>query len=135
MREFAGKLAVVTGGGSGMGRELVCQLVAQHCSVAMCDVSEPNMVHTRELCDRQGVPPGIRVSAHVADVSDESQVLSFRDAIVRDHGTDKLDLLFNNAGIGGGGSLFTSSRANGRRPSTSAGVASISVPGPSYRCW
>jgi NAD(P)-dependent dehydrogenase (short-subunit alcohol dehydrogenase family) len=34
---FAEKLAVVTGGGSGMGRELVCQLAAQGCSVAACD--------------------------------------------------------------------------------------------------
>src|SRR5262245_22738147 len=111
MREFAGKLAVVTGGGSGIGRELVCQLVAQHCSVAMCDVSAPGMAQTREFCDRQGVPQGVRVSAHLADVSDESQVLGFREAMVRDHGTDKLDLLFNNAGIGGGGSLFSNSRA------------------------
>ena len=110
MRDFAGKLAVVTGGGTGMGRELVRQLVTQGCNVAMCDVSASSMAETRELCKEQGLSRGVRVTMHLADVSDEAQVLRFRDAIMRDHGADKAQLLFNNAGIGGGGSLFTNSR-------------------------
>ncbi|HEX2336248.1 MAG TPA: SDR family NAD(P)-dependent oxidoreductase [Hyphomicrobiaceae bacterium] len=110
MRELAGKLAVVTGGGTGMGRELVRQLVTQGCNVAMCDVSASSMAETRELCKEQGLSRGVRVTMHLADVSDEGQVLRFRDAIMRDHGADKAQLLFNNAGIGGGGSLFTNSR-------------------------
>ena len=38
MKELSGKIAVVTGGGSGMGRELVRLLVTEGCHVAMCDV-------------------------------------------------------------------------------------------------
>jgi NAD(P)-dependent dehydrogenase (short-subunit alcohol dehydrogenase family) len=111
MLTFSGRLAVVTGGGSGIGRELVCQLVAEGCGVAMCDVSASGMTETLELCGSQGLSRDVRITSHVADVSDEVQVLRFRDALMRDHDTDKLHLLFNNAGIGGGGSLFSNSRA------------------------
>jgi NAD(P)-dependent dehydrogenase (short-subunit alcohol dehydrogenase family) len=115
MKDLAGRLAVVTGGGTGMGRELVRQLVAEGCSVAMCDVSAQAMDETRRLCAEARPGQGIRVSAHVADVSDEAQVLRFRDEAAREHATDRLALLFNNAGIGGGGSLFTNTRAQWER--------------------
>ena len=46
MDSFSGKLAVVTGGGSGMGRELVRQLAAQGCSVAACDLNADAVAET-----------------------------------------------------------------------------------------
>jgi NAD(P)-dependent dehydrogenase (short-subunit alcohol dehydrogenase family) len=107
---YDGRLAVVTGGGSGMGRELVVQLAAAGCSVATCDVREDSLDETAARAGGDA-PAGVRITTHVCDVSDEAQVLGFRDAVVDQHATDHLDLLFNNAGIGGGGSFVAGDRA------------------------
>jgi hypothetical protein len=115
MKDFAGKTAIVTGGGTGMGRELVRQLVAEGCNVATCDVSARNMAETVELCLAARPPQGTRVTAHVADVSIESQLQRFRDEFAEQHETDKLHLLFNNAGIGGGGSMIADRREDWER--------------------
>ncbi len=92
-----------------MGRELARQLSAEGCHVAMCDVSAENMDETVALC-LADAPAGTRVTTFVADVSDEAQLQAFRDAVVADHATDHINLLFNNAGIGGGGSFVTDPR-------------------------
>src|SRR5260370_12933183 len=115
MKDFAGRIAAVRGGGSGMGRELVRQLAAEACNVAMCDVSEEGMAETRRLCEAAGLPQGLRVTTHLADVSDDAQVQRFRDEVAERHGTDKIHILFNNAGIGGGGSMFAHSREEWER--------------------
>ena len=115
MKDFAGKLAVITGGGTGMGRELVRQLVAEGCNVAMCDVSAKTMAETVRLVEADRPPQGTRVTSHIADVSDETQLLRFRDEIATLHDTDRIHLLINNAGIGGGGSLFNDTRADWER--------------------
>jgi len=110
MKDFNGKIAVVTGGGTGMGRELVRQLAAEGASVAMCDVFADNMAETRRLCESDGLPQGARITAHVADVADEEQMTRFAAEVARDHQTDKIHLLFNNAGIGGGASFVNAPR-------------------------
>jgi NAD(P)-dependent dehydrogenase (short-subunit alcohol dehydrogenase family) len=111
MKDLAGRIAVVTGGGTGMGRELVRQLVAEGCNVAMCDVSAVNMAETKRLCEQARLPQGLRITTFVADVSDESQVRRFRDDVAKQQDTEKIHLLFNNAGIGGGGSMIANDRA------------------------
>jgi NAD(P)-dependent dehydrogenase (short-subunit alcohol dehydrogenase family) len=115
MKDFAGKIAVITGGGTGMGRELARQLVAEGCNVAMCDVSADAMAETRRLCEVEKLPQGLRVTTHIADVSIEDQLTRFRDELIDQQKTDKIHLLFNNAGIGGGGSMITNSRAQWER--------------------
>jgi NAD(P)-dependent dehydrogenase (short-subunit alcohol dehydrogenase family) len=112
MKDFNGKLAVVTGGGSGMGREIVRQLTAEGCHVAMCDVSAAGMEETWRLCEADHVPQGAELFSHVADVSDEAQVLAFRDAVAKAYDTDRINLLFNNAGVGRGGSMLVDDRAD-----------------------
>jgi NAD(P)-dependent dehydrogenase (short-subunit alcohol dehydrogenase family) len=111
MKEFRGRIAVVTGGGTGMGRELVKQLAAEGCHVASCDVSAEHLAETQAE-GRRLAPPGTRVTTHLCDVSDEAAVLAFRDAVRAQHSTDHVHLLFNNAGIAGGGSLFSDDRAD-----------------------
>ena len=110
MKDFAGKTAVITGGGTGMGRELARQLVAEGCNVAMCDISADAMAETKRLCEVERLPQSLRITTHLADVSVEEQLKRFRDEIADQQATDKIHLLFNNAGIGGGGSLFTNTR-------------------------
>ena len=114
MDSFTGKLAVVTGGGSGMGRELARQLAAQGCSVAACDW-HPDAVTETAAMARAGAPPGVRVTSHACDVSDEAQVLRFRDELLEAHASDHVDLVFSNAGIGGGASFVKDDRAEWER--------------------
>jgi len=109
MESFAGKLAVVTGGGSGMGRELVRQLAAQGCSVAACDWHPDAMAETASLAQADA-GSGVLVTSHACDVSDEAQVLRFRDELLGQHARDHVDLVFANAGIGGAGSFVNDSR-------------------------
>ena len=61
------------------------------------------------------LPQGLRVTTHIADVSIEEQLRRFRDELIEQQATDKIHLLFNNAGIGGGGSIVTSTREQWER--------------------
>lgn len=114
MQNFRGRLAVVTGGGTGMGRELTKQLAGEGAHVAICDVSSENMAETKQLAEALAIA-GARITTHVCDVSDEAQVLAFRDAVVAQHATKHINLLFNNAGIAGGGSFLKDDRAEWER--------------------
>ena len=110
----ANHIAVVTGGGTGMGRALVRQLSAAGAHVSMCDVSEENMAESRALA-LASAPAGTRITTFKADVSREADMLAFRDHVVAEHGTQHVNLVFNNAGIGGGGAFVTGDREEWER--------------------
>ena len=110
MEHFEGRIAVVTGGGTGMGRELVRQLAAEGCHVSMCDLSADAMAETSELA-LADAPSGTRVSSFVADVAKDQQLVAFSAHVADAHQTGHINLLFNNAGVSGGGSFVLDDRA------------------------
>lgn len=104
--DLDGRIAVVTGAGDGMGRELTIQLAAAGCLVAACDVSASGLERTLAA-----LPEGsAKVTEHLVDVADEQGMNDFAAAVALQHDTDHVHLLFNNAGINGGGSLVASER-------------------------
>lgn len=114
MQDFKGKIAVVTGAGSGIGRELARHLLHEGCSVAICDVNDTGMEETLRLC-HEGNPTNALVTAFVCDVTDEGQVQQFAEDTRTRHDTDHINLLINNAGINGGGSFVESPREEWER--------------------
>ena len=109
MKDFGGKLAVITGGGTGMGRALCRRLIQEGADVATCDVIEENLLETKRLCEEEA-PQGRKITTHLCDVSDEDQVNEFAAAVRSAHDTDHIDLLFNNAGVGGGAAFVDGDR-------------------------
>lgn len=87
-----GKVWVVTGGGNGMGRELVLELLRRGARVAAVDVRAEGLDRTAELA-----AAGVRLTTHVVDITDRDGVAALVDAVVAAHGA--VDGLLNNAGI------------------------------------
>lgn len=93
-----GKVAVITGGGSGIGRATVLRFLAEGArGVVVADLNETTAGETLELARRQG--HGDRIRFLRTDVAQEPQVAAAVDLAVRDFG--RLDCIFNNAGIAG----------------------------------
>lgn len=85
------KVFVVTGAGSGMGRELAIQLVGKGAKVAMSDINETSLKETESIIGSENV------SCHVLDITDKEKVEQFPDIVIKEHGA--VDGVINNAGI------------------------------------
>lgn len=79
------------------------------CDVAMCEILMDNLAETKNAA-HIAANDKVQISVHCCDVSDETQVLAFCEEVKQQHNTDHINLLFNNAGVGGAGSFLKDSR-------------------------
>jgi short-subunit dehydrogenase len=103
MKRLAGRVAVVTGAASGIGRALSLALAERGCALALVDVNEAGLEETAA-----GVRAlGRKVSIHVADVAERARMERLPAEIVAEHG--HVHVLVNNAGVSVSGSLLDQS--------------------------
>ena len=88
-----GRVAAITGAGSGIGRALAAELAAKGCHLALSDIDKAGLEETVELVER----PGIRVTAHAVDVADRAAMEEWAQQVVDHHGF--VNLIVNNAGV------------------------------------
>lgn len=109
--EFSGKVAIVTGGTRGLGRQIAQRLADSGCAVAVCGRNAPD-----------DLPAGI--TFHQADIRDPDQAKAFVDAVVAAHG--RLDILVNNAGGSPASDIATAS------PRFIDAILKLNLVGPLY---
>jgi NAD(P)-dependent dehydrogenase (short-subunit alcohol dehydrogenase family) len=99
MDKLEGKVAAITGGGSGIGRALAGQLAPLGCHVALIDVHQGRLDDVAGACARNG----LKITTHVADVRDRNRMKALADEVVQAHGG--VQILVNNAGVTAWGSF------------------------------
>ncbi len=99
MKSFSGKVAAVTGAGSGIGRALALGLAHRGCHLALSDIDEAGLAETVEAARRTGVA----VSGARVDVADREAVNAWADRAAAEHG--RINLIFNNAGVALGSTI------------------------------
>ncbi len=97
MAYFEGKVAAVTGAGSGIGRGLALALNRAGCALELSDINETGLAETIGLLERKD----LGVESRVVDVADRQAVFGWAEAVASRH--DHLDILINNAGVALGG--------------------------------
>jgi butyryl-CoA dehydrogenase len=89
---FEGKVAVVTGAASGIGRAFAQQLATLGAELALSDINEQGLQENVGL-----LPAGTKVSQHVFDVGDRRAYQDYVKQVIQEH--DHVDVVINNAGI------------------------------------
>ena len=93
MKQISGRVAVVTGAGSGIGRAVSLELAAQGADLALVDVDASGLESVRAAVEESGR----RASVHVVDVSSQQQMADLPEQVIAAHGA--VHILVNNAGV------------------------------------
>ena len=93
MKNLNGRIAAITGAGSGIGRALAEELSRRGAHLALSDVNEVGLAETVARCEGRGV----KVTSQIVDVADRAAVEAWADLVVDEHGA--VNLIFNNAGV------------------------------------
>jgi len=91
--EVANKVIVVTGGGGGIGRELVLTLLSKGASVAAVDINKEALEETVNVAGKKSE----KLSTHVVNLTEKEAVEALPEQVISHHGT--VDGIINNAGI------------------------------------
>jgi len=93
VKQFNGRVAAITGAGSGIGRALAVGLAGRGAHLSLSDIDQQGLAETVGLCEGRGV----KVTSNVLDVSDRAAVYAWADQVADEHGT--VNLVINNAGV------------------------------------
>ena len=112
MTQLNGKIAIVTGGGSGLGRAMALRFARDGARVIAADLNEAGAQETARLATEQGAKDG-QVAPRALDVTNEQACSALVDATLAEHG--RLDVMVANAGIGTFGPIAKLSLADWQR--------------------
>ena len=93
MKDFTGRVAAITGAGSGIGHALAVNLAKRGAHLALCDIDEAGLAETVTQCEGYGV----KITSQRVNVADRAAVEAWAERVVADHG--KVNLVINNAGV------------------------------------
>ncbi len=94
MKNFSGKVAAITGAGSGIGQATALALAAEGCHLALADISQRGLEDTQAKIGNKN----IKVSTHLVDVGNREAVYQYAKDVVTEHG--RVNVIMNNAGVG-----------------------------------
>ncbi|HBZ68219.1 MAG TPA: acetoin dehydrogenase, partial [Deltaproteobacteria bacterium] len=99
MKSFDGRVAAISGAGSGIGRALAIELARCGAHLALSDINKSGLSETVKNCENSGV----KITSQRVDVAKREEVYEWADRAAANHG--KVNLIFNNAGVALGASV------------------------------